>query len=105
MCGITIRNGYSLDNGGALLLHETMMQIIDCIFSNNYAEYFGGAAYLSDDASPHFQNCMFLDNTAYYYGQGGEFCAENYSRGGPPKSDSMLRWIPVLGGALENSSI
>ncbi|MBU8870011.1 MAG: M6 family metalloprotease domain-containing protein [Gemmatimonadales bacterium] len=60
--GITIRNGYSTGNGGAILLDGASPTLRDIIFQNNQAV--GGGGVYCDAASPILEGCTFYGNSA-----------------------------------------
>jgi hypothetical protein len=62
--GFTIRNGYSLEDGGAIWLHsETVLTIHNCIFENNQADL-GGAISCWHLSHPNVTNSVFRGNRA-----------------------------------------
>ena len=61
--GITIRNGHSPDDGGAIECLNASPTISDCRFVENDATYDGGAIY-GYNSSPTIIGCSFTDNTA-----------------------------------------
>jgi len=77
--GVTISNGYiegfSQEEGsgaGIYCTNSSSPTIINCIFSNSYANYYGGGVFCDDYSSPTFTNCTFYGNSAV--DGGGIFC-------------------------------
>ncbi len=62
--GFTIRNGRDTgdEGGGGMVLNNSSALIVQCIFENNKAGYFGGAVSVRGTGSPHFVNCIFRNN-------------------------------------------
>jgi hypothetical protein len=63
--GFTIKNGVedSLDGGGGgLAMVSSSAQIVQCVFENNTAEWWGGAVTIRGSGSPQFVNCTFRNN-------------------------------------------
>ena|GEM_PF-1166565 len=53
--------------GGALFIYNTSKILIsNCLFTNNYAKYYGGAIYL-ESSNPVIVNSVFSNNSAYGY--------------------------------------
>ncbi|HRU67821.1 MAG TPA: immunoglobulin domain-containing protein [Bacteroidia bacterium] len=53
--------------GGALYIYNTSKLFIgNCLFTNNFAKYYGGAIYL-ESSNPVIVNCVFSNNSAYGY--------------------------------------
>jgi len=67
---LTIQHGYAIDGGGLYSdpFHFVTIEIINCLFYKNNAEY-GGGAFVSDRRTP-FYNCVFLENNASDAGGG-----------------------------------
>ena len=105
LIGLTIRNGYQLDNGGAIYcfysnptftncrfenntatgyrkaggaiaLYNSNPIISECVFDNNYASSFGGALSCRDSSSPEISDSRIINNTAGIEG-GGIYCWVN----------------------------
>lgn len=68
--GLTIRNGYVADNGGAVYCYYSHPTITNCIFENNTASGFkkAGGAIALYNSSPQISNCQFYGNTASDFG-------------------------------------
>ena len=61
--GFTLKNGRdSGDEGGGMLLENSNAFIVNCIFEENSATHFGGAASIRGVGSPQFVNCIFRRN-------------------------------------------
>jgi len=62
--GFTVRNGLDSgsDGGGGIILNNSSALIVQCIFENNRAGDFGGAAGIRGVGSPQFINCIFRNN-------------------------------------------
>lgn len=63
--GFRITNGKNTDfggGGGGLYLNNSSTLIIQCVFDNNKAIWFGAAVYIRGAGSPQFINCIFHDN-------------------------------------------
>ncbi|MCP4573882.1 MAG: right-handed parallel beta-helix repeat-containing protein [bacterium] len=91
--GLTITNGWSADDGGAVLMTgAAVMKIADCIFRDNHAESSGGAIdreWQSDHGilgGPVIERCLFEGNSA----SSGGACAI-YAYTEPRISDSEFR--------------
>jgi parallel beta-helix repeat protein len=78
--GLTIRNGYMNDNGGAVYCYYSSPTIKNCVFENNRAAGFkkAGGAIALYNSSPQILNCRITGNTASYYG-GGISCRDGSS--------------------------
>jgi hypothetical protein len=68
--GFTLRNGWAPkvpnrleQEGGAMALHLTLTNVVDCIFENNVAEH-GGAVWMGGVGAYNFTNCRFIGNRA-----------------------------------------
>ncbi|NOU36519.1 MAG: hypothetical protein HOO88_07095 [Kiritimatiellaceae bacterium] len=72
LAGLTLQNGYSADNGGAIYVSGAGSIIRNCVFSFNRAETAGGAIYAGSETMEVF-NCVFNDNQAL---QGGAVYSE-----------------------------
>lgn len=65
--------------GAGILLEESGAKVVQCIFENNAAQYFGAGAAVKGTGSPHFVNCVFRNNgsgllkSATPYGGGGVY--------------------------------
>jgi len=59
--GFTIKNGLA-EEGGGIILENSSALIVQCIFENNRASDFGGAAVIKGSGSPQFINTIFRDN-------------------------------------------
>lgn len=59
--GFTIKNGRA-DEGGGILLNNSSALIVQCIFENNAASDFGGAAAIKGTGTPYFINTIFRNN-------------------------------------------
>ena len=79
LTGFTIRNGNSLDDGGAILCSGTSSPVISaCILENNSGTFYnGGGICCKDGSSPKIINCIIRNNVSTHYG-GGLYCT-NYS--------------------------
>ena len=68
--GITIRDGFSSSgNGGGMNNYSSFPKVNNCIFKENYAQYFGGGMF-NLYQSPSICNCIFSGNTASVHGGG-----------------------------------
>jgi parallel beta-helix repeat protein len=76
--GLTIRNGYVNDNGGAIYCYYSSPTFKNCIFENNTATGYkkAGGAIALYNSSPEISNCLILDNSASGYG-GGISCRDS----------------------------
>lgn len=64
---------YSDWQGGALYIYNTSkIYIANCLFTNNYAKYFGGAIYI-ESSNPTIVNCVFSNNSSYGYVYGSSY--------------------------------
>jgi len=73
--GITVTNGYSIDNGGAVRVSNSASPVINgCVFAENSAHDNGGALW-SSGGSAAIINCTFTDNVAQT-GHGGAIYSE-----------------------------
>lgn len=59
--GFTIKNGIA-DEGGGIILENSSALVVQCIFENNHAGDFGGAAVIKGSGSPQFINTIFRNN-------------------------------------------
>ncbi len=68
--GFTVRNG--LGSGGGIRCVNSWPTIIDCAFTDNDGESYGGGVYCNNAVSPSpaFVNCVFAGNTASIHGGG-----------------------------------
>ncbi|MDD4052805.1 MAG: right-handed parallel beta-helix repeat-containing protein [candidate division Zixibacteria bacterium] len=71
----------NLAANGAFLCWNASPTVIDCRFSDNYAESTGGAVFLQDNCSPSFTNCLFENNKTDGCG-GGLYVEERCAVGG-----------------------
>jgi len=62
--GFTIKNGYSNEHGGGMLIESASPTITDCIFQGNTAIDYGGGIH-NDHSSPTIIRSVFLENSAY----------------------------------------
>ena len=69
--GLSITNGYSIDNGGGAIQYSRSGKLIidDCIIDNNTAAKKGGAVYTANpygmfEMQVEITNCTFTDNSA-----------------------------------------
>lgn len=62
--GFYVRNGDETDmgGGGAMLLSDSSPIIVECVFENNLATYWGAAVSVRGTSSPRFINCTFRAN-------------------------------------------
>ena len=72
IASLTIRNGYSKEEGGGIICVESQPSIDSCIFDYNRATRGGGAIWCSD-ASPEIIDCIFTGNQTTS-GGGGIWC-------------------------------
>jgi hypothetical protein len=81
--GITIKNGYvtGANSGGALFAANCFTHVENCIFWNNFAEYDGGAVFITNGSDMEFTGCYFAGNRNFdqYDGRGGVLCVTNLS--------------------------
>lgn len=59
---LTRGRGFS---GGAMSIHRSSPTLINCAFTNNYAEIRGGGMIIKASSSPTLINCTISNNTAY----------------------------------------
>ncbi len=78
--GLTIRNGYQLDNGGAIYCYYSHPTFKNCVFENNTATGYkkAGGAIALYNSSPTISNCRFVNNSASSYG-GAVSCRDSSS--------------------------
>ncbi len=73
-------HNWAEDDGGAIYFHKSEQSFKNCTFSANTAEYGGGAAYFHD-SDPNLTNCIFMENRADYgggmYNSGGKLVLNN----------------------------
>jgi hypothetical protein len=62
--GFYIRNGNDTetDGGGGMLLDDSSPMIVNCVFEDNLATWWGAAVAIRGTSSPQFINCTFRDN-------------------------------------------
>jgi hypothetical protein len=62
--GFTIANGSdtSFDGGGGMMIKNSSPVIVQCVFRENVASYFGGAVMITGDSNAKFVSCKFHDN-------------------------------------------
>jgi len=68
--GLTITNGSSSGNGGAIYCMNASPAIIKCIFASNYTNGRGGAIHLGGNSETIIANCVIRDNLATSSGGG-----------------------------------
>ena len=78
--GLTIRNGFPRDNGGAIYCYYSNPTIKNCVFENNTATGYrkAGGAIALYNSSPRILGCRFQNNSASSYG-GGISCRDSSS--------------------------
>lgn len=94
--GLTITDGYTMDEGGGVYCNNSSPTISNCVISNNSAQLYGAGIYCANslaeikactitgnsaqdgggvecrsDAGPNFTNCIMSDNRATDAGGGG----------------------------------
>jgi len=74
--GLTIRNAYSGDYGGAINCEYSSPTIKNCIIANNKAYYGGGIGYYQSDSAM-LSNCTLVRNSSIFSG-GGLFLDESH---------------------------
>ncbi len=76
--GLTIRNGYPRDNGGAIYCYYSNPTIKNCVIENNTAAGYkkAGGAIALYNSSPRIINCRIRNNSASSYG-GGISCRDS----------------------------
>ena len=67
--GFTITGGASV-RGGGMFNNGSSPTVIDCIFTNNFADDFGGGMYNGNGSNPSVTNCTFIGNHTANYGGG-----------------------------------
>lgn len=72
LIGLTVRNGYHMYGGAVHSAGNAIMIIKNCIFSDNYATWSGGALN-GRFPSMELENCHFLQNSANVAGGAGYF--------------------------------
>ena len=65
--GLTIRNGSTLQKGGAIYCDNSSPTIVNCVISENSAGLFGGGIFC-DHSSPEIKGCKISGNSAQYGG-------------------------------------
>ncbi|HPQ42505.1 MAG TPA: hypothetical protein PLV45_19190, partial [bacterium] len=65
--GLTIRNGYVTDGGGAILCSHASPVIQNCRLENNTADSSSGGGMKCVDASPVIRDCTFLSNATLVF--------------------------------------
>ena len=102
IAGLTLQNGYSADDGGAMYISGATPVVKNCLFQSNKAAGSGGAIYADSDATEVF-NCVFKDNAADGNYGGAVYCVT---------SGTELKnctWIgnraQLLGGAVYGGSV
>ncbi len=70
--GLTIRNGYVQNAGGAIAISGSSPTIRDCVFENNHAQL-GGAIYVVYQSNPTIEGCLFVNNSADVGGAVGAY--------------------------------
>ena len=60
---LVITRGYN-GNGGGMFLEDASPVLINCVFVDNHARFYGGGAYVSFNSEPHFESCQFIFNDA-----------------------------------------
>lgn len=78
--GLTIRNGYQRDNGGAIYCYYSSPTIRHCVFENNIATGYkkAGGAIALYNSSPVIEHCRIAGNSASSFG-GGISCRDSSS--------------------------
>ena len=66
--GFTLTNGSTSDSGGGLACYSSSPTITNCVLSNNFAGWGGGANTSNSDIL--LTDCVFLNNTAVHDGGG-----------------------------------
>lgn len=76
--GLTIRNGYPRDNGGAIYCYYSNPTFKNCVIENNTASGYkkAGGAIALYNSSPRIINCRIRNNSASSYG-GGISCRDS----------------------------
>jgi parallel beta-helix repeat protein len=76
--GLTIRNGYTRENGGAIYCYYSSPTIRNCVFENNTATGYkkAGGAIALYNSSPRIERCRIAGNTASSCG-GGVSCRDS----------------------------
>jgi predicted outer membrane repeat protein len=72
LAGLTIHNGHGKSEGGAVLMEEADLDVINCVFRDNTSGRAGGAIY-SRDGRARFVRCTFSGNTTGVEGGGAVF--------------------------------
>jgi len=100
LAGLTLRNGYSSSDGGAIYISEAKPVVRNCLFLSNRSDGNGGAIYSGGYAAEAL-NCVFQSNEAL---SGGAVYCEN---AGPEWINCT--WIGnhavEQGGAIYNGSV
>lgn len=98
MDGFTIRHGQGQDGAGMINIRVSPT-VVNCIFTENVAQRFGGAIMNVDDARPVFRGCTFFRN---YAGNSGGAIANT---GAAPSVESCTfteNSVGNVGGAIFN---
>jgi len=68
--GFTVKNG--LGSGGGIRCVNSWPTVVDCVFTGNDGENYGGGVYCNNavSPSPSFVNCVFANNSAAIQGGG-----------------------------------
>ena len=98
--GFTITNGYVDYEGGGIYCTGSSPTLINCMFSGNSAQYWGGAiSHRNNSSSSTLTNCTFSANSAYW--GGAVACCYCYQ--GPTLVDCTFSGNSAShGGALYN---
>jgi hypothetical protein len=74
--GITITRGMAGSGGGVYVGIACKPLILNCILTNNSADFFGGGIFTDSSSSPLITNCILTNNSAAYNG-GGVFVSSS----------------------------
>lgn len=66
--GLVVKGGTSIDFGGGLLVENSVVQVVNCLFVDNWSVFGGGAAVLGGEVT--FESCRFVGNRADSVGGG-----------------------------------
>ena len=102
IAGLTLQNGYSADDGGAMYISGATPIVKNCLFQSNKAAGSGGAIYADSDATEVF-NCVFKDNAADGNYGGAVYCVTS---GTELKNCTWTgNHAQLLGGAVYGGSV
>ncbi len=78
MINCVISNNVADYGGGGMRIHRCAPLIQDCIFDSNWGMD-GGAVFVRTEGTPRFENCLFTNNVAQFWG--GAICDDGFDSG------------------------